>query len=618
MAAAMLCALCACGAGETTAFKMKKEKGNDGYTCYGFKSERDTAGQVEIPAEYRGKAVQYVGLNAFQSSDVVTVDIPEGVVGIGVNAFLGCSKLESIRLPQSLTSIGTSAFSGCTALEAVSLPQGLTELASAAFGECTALKEICIPSGVTKLEEYVFNGCSSLETVVIEGPIDTLGIMAFKNCASLKVIYLPETLTTIDAYALYGCDALEEIHFAGTAEEFLSIDFSTFDWMTAKNVLVCCADNDILMEDRNSWDYSDQWVRYPRDPSEALTGSDDRSDPAPDETMPEGSGSEPAEFVNTSQTTQTIAPYHAIAMEHDGYIYYFDDDADLCRADGDMTGMELFCEKPQGSYWSNDIDSVNMIGISDTDVMYITGTGHSYAVDLASGQMQELVTGTPGEKVRLYGMCGEWIYYTRSNASKNTLYRSGLSDGFAGEELVISGVPGDLEEIYVTDTYLIYVVDEGINWSLYCAPLMDIGVPIWRDSGSGDYSGIHLIGADGAVAVYYKKGNYVTYAKYYACDLASGNTVGGSKLPPSHYAYDGDGQRVYYFGEYLSYVKLEDFADPVAYSSQNRYESAKSRGGWRITRAGDWLFFRQNQSGGGADYCIDSSGVTFMDLQGLT
>lgn len=261
MAMLMLCALCACGAKEATPFQMKKEKGNDGYTCEGFKKQSSIP-ELVIPGTYNGKTVQYVGYSAFSESDMVRLTISEGVEGLRDYAFRDCTRLEAVSLPKSLTKLG------------------------GAFGGCTSLKEIYIPEGVTDLEMWAFVDCSALETVVIEGQLDTLGRESFKDCTSLKVIYLPETLTKIHPGALDGCDALEEIHFAGTVEEFLNIDF-TWDWMSAKNVLVCCADNDILMEGKSSWEYSDQWVRYPRDPMEALSSYEDWSDPGPDETMPE-------------------------------------------------------------------------------------------------------------------------------------------------------------------------------------------------------------------------------------------------------------------------------------------------------------------------------------------
>ena len=48
-----------------------------------------------------------------------SVEIPEGVVEIGVIAFSGCTLLRSITLPKSLLTVRSSAFEKCTALEEV-------------------------------------------------------------------------------------------------------------------------------------------------------------------------------------------------------------------------------------------------------------------------------------------------------------------------------------------------------------------------------------------------------------------------------------------------------------------------------------------------------------------
>ena len=239
-----LCTLCACGA--KTPFELKKV--DDGYICYGFKNDADATGYLHIPSEINGKPVYQIGGSAFDESDITEVTIDAGIKRINDYAF-GCSpELESVELPRSLKYIGMSAFISCTSLE-----------------------QIHIPMNVTQLEMWAFNGCSSLETVVIEGEIETLDTEVFQGCESLKVIYLPDTVTNIYQGALENCDALEEIHFAGTTEEFLAIDFGRY-WLTAQNVLVCCADGNLLLEDSNSWSHTDLQPQYPADPMDALAG----------------------------------------------------------------------------------------------------------------------------------------------------------------------------------------------------------------------------------------------------------------------------------------------------------------------------------------------------------
>ena len=72
------------------------------------------------------------------------VVVPEGVVAIAKEAFIGNEKLRRVELPESLEAIGEAAFFGCTALEEVVL-QGeapkLEQIDSEAFSYCPKLKD---------------------------------------------------------------------------------------------------------------------------------------------------------------------------------------------------------------------------------------------------------------------------------------------------------------------------------------------------------------------------------------------------------------------------------------------------------------------------------------------
>ncbi len=255
--ALMLVTLCACG-GEESPFEMETQKGDNGYTCYGFKNNEALSESIVIPATYNGEAVTAVGDEAFEKqSGLHKVAISEGIERIGDDAFSECVNLQSITLPQTLTDIDFSAFYGCS-----------------------SLKEIWLPENVDRIAVNAFTDCAALERIVIEGPVEYIEAYAFQGCTSLEVVWLPETITLINDKAFDGCNQLREIHFAGTAEEFLDIEFG-LSWMTAENVLVCCSDNNIFYENRFFEDYTDRDGIWPHDPNE------DWSDPGPDETMPD-------------------------------------------------------------------------------------------------------------------------------------------------------------------------------------------------------------------------------------------------------------------------------------------------------------------------------------------
>ena len=55
----------------------------------------------------------------FESSDIKEIEIPEGVIEIGVSAFEGCRKLIKVIIPSSIKLIGSKAFMDCDNLKEI-------------------------------------------------------------------------------------------------------------------------------------------------------------------------------------------------------------------------------------------------------------------------------------------------------------------------------------------------------------------------------------------------------------------------------------------------------------------------------------------------------------------
>ncbi|MBQ4284344.1 MAG: leucine-rich repeat domain-containing protein [Lachnospira sp.] len=72
-------------------------------------------------------------------NDVVRVELPEGVVEIGNNAFENCERLEEVICPKSLKKIGEEAFADCINLKKVTYGEAV-EVASNAFRGCDGLE----------------------------------------------------------------------------------------------------------------------------------------------------------------------------------------------------------------------------------------------------------------------------------------------------------------------------------------------------------------------------------------------------------------------------------------------------------------------------------------------
>ena len=76
------------------------------------------------------------------SSEVTSVNIPNGVTLIDSSAFYEYTNLASITIPDSVTFIGSSAFYGCTSLASITIPDSVTFIDDIVFSECTSLANI--------------------------------------------------------------------------------------------------------------------------------------------------------------------------------------------------------------------------------------------------------------------------------------------------------------------------------------------------------------------------------------------------------------------------------------------------------------------------------------------
>ena len=99
----------------------------------------------------------------YYASNLVVVDIPEGITIIGDGSFEGCSSLKDIKFPKSLTSIGDGTFANCSSLEQVDLLHtNVHELGDGAFAFCESLREMKVPDSLQTFGNHVFHECSEL------------------------------------------------------------------------------------------------------------------------------------------------------------------------------------------------------------------------------------------------------------------------------------------------------------------------------------------------------------------------------------------------------------------------------------------------------------------------
>lgn len=92
--------------------------------------------------------------------------IEEGVTSIGDNSFENCHNLSKVLFGEGLTYIGWQAFLS-TDLRDVELPDGLREIASDAFNYCVNLKTVACPYSLELINCGAFGECTSLERIAV-------------------------------------------------------------------------------------------------------------------------------------------------------------------------------------------------------------------------------------------------------------------------------------------------------------------------------------------------------------------------------------------------------------------------------------------------------------------
>ena len=170
------------------------------------------AGEIVIPetVTYESKTypVTHIKSQAFKSSSVTSVTIPNSVTYIGAYAFDHCKDLTSVTIPNSVTSIQFGAFSGCSSLTSITIPNNVTEIDDNTFSGCSGLTSITIPNSVTEIGDEAFSDCSSLTSITIPNSVTKINNSAFFGCLGLTSLNVESGNTVYDSRD--NCNAIIE------------------------------------------------------------------------------------------------------------------------------------------------------------------------------------------------------------------------------------------------------------------------------------------------------------------------------------------------------------------------------------------------------------------------
>lgn len=179
---------------------------NDTALILNYNGEEET---VIVPAELDGHAVTEIDGNAFRSSDMVSVFLPDSIISPDANIFGRCYSLAEVNVSlknPDLESVDGVLFSkkdrclvcypAAKESEVYIVPQGTQALSEGAFSACEYLTEVILPDGLKIIGNEAFAGCYCLKALNLPDGLTTIGDRAFADC-EMKEIVIPDSVTEI-------------------------------------------------------------------------------------------------------------------------------------------------------------------------------------------------------------------------------------------------------------------------------------------------------------------------------------------------------------------------------------------------------------------------------------
>ncbi|MBP5230490.1 MAG: leucine-rich repeat protein, partial [Clostridia bacterium] len=185
-------------------------------------ADPDFAGDLQIP-----DGTNLIAGGAFTGCGLTSVSMPDGLLSVGPEAFMGCARLTSVSFNPDLGYLGWSAFKDCESLLSADLPASLDSVFSETFAGCSSLASVSFGPRVEFIGQNAFAGCESLASAELPDTLTDIGSGAFSGCGSLKEIFIPKNVRSI------GSGAFE----AGILET-LTVDAENSTFTSSGNCLI--------------------------------------------------------------------------------------------------------------------------------------------------------------------------------------------------------------------------------------------------------------------------------------------------------------------------------------------------------------------------------------------
>ena len=184
---------------------------DDGYATLSAYVVKDNV-KFSGPGSFDFKYIEGKTGKTYSYSNIVELDIPQGVTSIGSNSFHKNNNpaVKRVSFPNTVTSLGDCVFQECKSLEECTFEHGendgLKAIPNWTFAHCTSLKAISFPDCIEK-----FTGNTQLG-----------------GCSNLTAIYLPKKLISSTGYGNTSAT------FGGLTKGYFVNEPFTYDNIPAK------------------------------------------------------------------------------------------------------------------------------------------------------------------------------------------------------------------------------------------------------------------------------------------------------------------------------------------------------------------------------------------------
>jgi hypothetical protein len=200
-------------------------------------------------------SVENIESGAFAGCTGLTeLEFPNTVHLIPYGCCSGCTSLQSVIIPESIDTISDVAFSMCTSLTSLNLPYSLHYIGVMTFWNCSALLSLNLPPQLSAIMPQAFRQCTSLESLVFPSSMSSLTAGILYQCAGLRKVVVPATISSIQSGAFFGCSSLEEFHANNPVPVDLSAMINVFQGVPVSTcILYVPVGSKVLYETAPKW-----------------------------------------------------------------------------------------------------------------------------------------------------------------------------------------------------------------------------------------------------------------------------------------------------------------------------------------------------------------------------